>query len=68
MTLFQILALLEDTIGKELIVINLILKYILAEKLEEVVSEITTVMESLELTKREKVLRINFVEKVPDWE
>ena len=60
------LVLLGVIIGRELIVISLILRFILGGKLGEVL-EIMTVMASLELTKKGKVFRKNFVVEVRGW-
>ena len=49
------LVLLEDIIGKELIAINLTLRFILEEKLVVVELEIMIVMEFSEVTKKVRV-------------
>ena len=62
MTLFQISAHLEATTGEGLIVINLIQRSTLEEKLEVLELGIMTAIVSSEMTKKEKVWRNNYVE------
>ena len=64
---FQILALSEDIIGKDLTAINLILKSILEER-KEILKEIMIVILYLEKMKKVRVLKISYVVRALGWE